>query len=72
MTSSLDRRVMAAFDAVSTNERTLLTLHDVARVSIDDIGRTLGVSSAQARIELRAARLSACQRLIARTQTAAA
>ena len=60
-----------ALESLTRRQRQLLALHELDRVSLDRIGFLVGISPAQARIELRQARLAMCQRLSREARTAA-
>ena len=60
-----------AFESLTRRQRQVLDLHAVNRVSLERIGATIGVSTAQARIELRQARLALCRRLSQDVRSAA-
>jgi len=60
-----------AFESLPRRQRQVLALHDVNLLNCDRIGEQIGVSAAQARIELRQARLAICQRLAQERQSAA-
>lgn len=60
-----------AFESQLRRQRQVLALHEVNHVSLDRIAAQIGVSAAQARIDLREARLAMCRRLSRKTQPAA-
>lgn len=71
MTSVMNRPFRTAVESLAAEHQQVLALHEVRRLSMEEIGGLLGLSVAQARIELRRARLAVCQRLSDRLRTAA-
>ena len=71
MSTGLYRMLTTALDSLTHRHQQLLAWHEHDRLSIERIGELLGLSAAEARIELRAARV-AVRRSLADQRHAAA
>ena len=71
MSTGLYRTFTTALESLTQRHQQLLAWHELDRLSVEHIGELLGLSAAEARIELRAARV-AVRRSLADQRHAAA